>query len=220
MISSFVSIVGEATDGMAAAEMIRRLQPELVIMDVDLDALNGLEVCHRIPSLPAKPNVLIFTDSFHATKFHYQLIRAGARGFCLKSNGPRVLFEAIGRLARGLSYTDPAISQLVQQTPTSDMPNSGITDREVDVLIRLDLRNKEIAEELDMKLRTLEKHIECIFLKLAVATRTEAALKALRLGFVLLPKMPERDPVTGKTLEQTAAEQYANEAIRRQFGKD
>jgi DNA-binding CsgD family transcriptional regulator len=93
------------------------------------------------------------------------------------------------------------------------MPNCNLTDREIEVLIRLDLRNKEIAEELDMKLRTVEKHIECILAKLKVPTRTAAALKAVQLGYVLLPKMPGRDPVTGVTHEQTVAELQAELAI-------
>ena len=156
---------------------------------------------------------LILTDSYHATKYHNQLIRAGARGFCLKSSGPRTLFEAIEQVTRALPYTDPKITQLVKQTPTTNMPNSNLTDREIEVLIRLDLRNKEIAEELDMKLRTVEKHIECILAKLKVPTRTAAALKAVQLGYVLLPKMPGRDPVTGVSHEQTVAELQAELAI-------
>lgn len=198
---------------MAATEMIRRLRPDFVILDVDLDVLNGVEVCRRVSQELPNANVLILTDSYHATKYHNQLSRAGARGFCLKSSGPRTLFEAIEQVTRALPYCDPKITQLVKQTPTTNMPNCNLTDREIEVLIRLDLRNKEIAEELDMKLRTVEKHIECILAKLKVPTRTAAALKAVQLGYVLLPKMPGRDPVTGVSHEQTVAELQAELAI-------
>lgn len=210
-----MEVVGEAQDGMAATEMIRRLRPDFVILDVDLDVLNGVEVCRRVTSELPNSNVLVLTDSYHATKYHNQLMRAGARGFCLKSSGPRTLFEAIEQVTRALPYCDPKITQLVKQTPTttSSMPNCNLTDREIEVLIRLDLRNKEISEELDMKLRTVEKHIECILAKLKVPTRTAAALKAVQLGYVLLPKMPGRDPVTGVTHEQTVAELQAELAI-------
>ncbi len=136
-----------------------------------------------------------------------------SRGFCLKSSGPRTLFEAIEQVTRGLPYCDPKITQLVKQQPSNNMPNCNLTDREIEVLIRLDLRNKEIAEELEMKLRTVEKHIECILAKLKVPTRTAAALKAVQLGYVLLPKMPGRDPVTGVSHEQTVAELQAELAI-------
>lgn len=214
VVAEVVEIVGEAADGMAATEMIRRLRPDFVILDVDLDVLNGVEVCRRITTELPNSNVLVLTDSYHATKYHNQLMRAGARGFCLKSSGPRTLFEAIEQVTRALPYCDPKITQLVKQAPTNtSMPNCNLTDREIEVLIRLDLRNKEISEELDMKLRTVEKHIECILAKLKVPTRTAAALKAVQLGYVLLPKMPGRDPVTGVTHEQTVAELQAELAI-------
>jgi len=208
-----VEVVGEAADGMACTELIRRLRPDFVILDVDLDILNGVEVCRRVSQETPNANVLVLTDSYHATKYHNQLIRAGARGFCLKSSGPRTLFEAIEQVTRGLPYCDPKITQLVKQAPSISMPNSNLTDREIEVLIRLDLRNKEISEELDMKLRTVEKHIECILAKLKVPTRTGAALKAVQLGYVLLPKMPGRDPVTGISHEQTVSELQAELAV-------
>ncbi|MBI4533950.1 MAG: response regulator transcription factor [Candidatus Melainabacteria bacterium] len=213
VVSEVVEVVGEAADGMVATELIRRLRPDFVILDVDLDILNGVEVCRRISQELPNSNILILTDSYHATKYHNQLLRAGARGFCLKSSGPRTLFEAIEQTTRGLPYCDPKITQLVKQSPSTSLPNTSLTDREIEVLIRLDLRNKEIAEELDMKLRTVEKHIECILAKLKVPTRTAAALKAVQLGYVLLPKMPGRDPVTGVTHEQTVAELQAELAI-------
>ncbi len=213
VVSEVVEIVGEAADGMVATEIIRRLKPDFIILDVDLDILNGVEVCRRISQELPNSNILVLTDSYHATKYHNQLLRAGARGFCLKSSGPRSLFEAIEQVTRGLPYCDPKITQLVKQSPSTSLPNTSLTDREIEVLIRLDLRNKEIAEELDMKLRTVEKHIECILAKLKVPTRTAAALKAVQLGYVLLPKMPGRDPVTGVTHEQTVAELQAELAI-------
>jgi two-component system nitrate/nitrite response regulator NarP len=215
VVSEVLEIVGEASDGMAAVEVIRRQgnNVNFVILDVDLDVLNGVEVARRIYQEFPHINMLCLTDSYHATKYHNQLMRAGVKGFCLKSSGPRTLFEAIGQCAHGLPYCDQKITQLVKQAPATSMPNTNLTDREIEVLIRLDLRNKEIAEELDMKLRTVEKHIECILAKLKVPTRTAAALKAVQLGYVLLPKMPGRDPVTGVTYEQTVAELQAELSI-------
>ncbi|MBS1956973.1 MAG: response regulator [Cyanobacteria bacterium SZAS-4] len=213
VVSERLTVIGEASDGMESMELIRRLRPDLVLLDVDLDVINGVEICRRVHDELLSANVLVLTDSYHATKYHNQLTRAGVRGFCLKSSGPRTLFEAIEQTSRGLPYCDPKILQLVKQAPATSSPNSGLTDREIEVLIRLDLRNKEIAEELDMKLRTVEKHIECILAKLKVPTRTAAALKAVQLGYTLLPKMPGRDPVTGNTHEHTVAELQAELAI-------
>ncbi len=213
VISEAVDVVGEASDGMIATEMIRRLKPDFVILDVDLDILNGVEVCRRISQELPNSHILILTDSYHATKYYNQLMRTGVHGFCLKSSGPRSLFDAIEQTTRGLPYCDPKISQLVKQSPSMTMPNTNLTDREIEVLIRLDLRNKEIASELDMKLRTVEKHIECILAKMKVPTRTAAALKAVQQGYVLLPKVPGRDPITGITHEQTVAELQAELAV-------
>ncbi|MBX9721208.1 MAG: response regulator transcription factor [Candidatus Obscuribacterales bacterium] len=213
VVTEVLEIVGEAANGVEATELVTRLKPDFVIIDVDLDILNGVEVSRRISEELQNTNILVLTDSYHATKYHNQLLRAGVRGFCLKSSGPRTLFEAIEQVTRGLPYCDPKITQLVRQSPANSLPNTNLTDREIEVLIRLDLRNKEIADELDMKLRTVEKHIECILAKMKVPTRTAAALKAVQLGYVLLPKMPSRDPVTGITHEQTVAELQAELAI-------
>ncbi len=215
VVSEVLDVVAEAADGTTAAEIIKRLghNVNFVILDVDLENLNGVELARRIVESFSHINMLCLTDSYHATKYYNQLMKAGVRGFCLKSSGPRTLFESIEQVTRGLPYCDPKITQLVKQSPSTSMPNTNLTDREIEVLIRLDLRNKEIAEELDMKLRTVEKHIECILAKLKVPTRTAAALKAVQLGYVLLPKMPGRDPVTGVTYEQTVAELQAELAI-------
>jgi len=213
VIAEVVDTIGESADGYASIEIIRRLRPDFVMLDVDLDVLNGVEVCRRIGEELSDTNVLVLTDSYHATKYHNQLLRAGARGFCLKSSGPRTLFEAIDQVTHGLPYCDPKIVQLLKQTPAAGTPSTILTDRETEVLIRLDLRNKEISEELDMKLRTVEKHIESILAKLKVPTRTAAALKALQLGYILLPKMPGRDPITGVSHEHTMSELNAELAI-------
>lgn len=76
-VVSEVVEMGEAADGMAATEMVRRLRPDFVILDVDLDVLNGVEVCRRVSTELPNSNVLALTDSYHATKYHNQLMRAG-----------------------------------------------------------------------------------------------------------------------------------------------
>ena len=220
VVSEVVEIIGEASDGLTAMEIIRRLKPELVILELDLDGLNGVEIARRVREEMPNSNVLVLTDSYHATKYYNQLSRAGARGFCLKSSGPRTLFEAIEQVTRNLPYCHPKIIQLIKQSPANSMPNCNLTEREIEVLIRLDLRNKEISDELDMKLRTVEKHIECILAKLKVPTRTAAALKAVQLGYVLLPKTPGRDPSTGISHEQTVAELQAELVIANEHLKN
>lgn len=193
MIEPFVAVVGEASDGRAAMEIIRRLSPNLLITEVNLDEYNGVDIC-RLTQGSLKTNVIIQTDSYYATKYCNQLIRAGALGFCLKSSGRRALFAAMENVTRNQQYVDPKISELVRQVPHTIMPNCTLTEQEVEVLIRLDLRDKEIAEELDMKLRTVQKHVEIILAKLAVPTRIAAAAKAVKLGYMLLPRRSDDAP--------------------------
>ncbi len=213
LVTEVVEIIGEASDGLIATEVIGRLKPDFVMMDIDLDGLDGAEVCRSVTHDLPNSRVLVLTDSYHATKHYHQLVRAGAHGFCLKSSGPRTLYEAISAVTKGSFYCDPKLSKLVEQKALPDMPDHNLTDREIQVLIRLEMKNKDIAEELDMNLRTVEKHIEYLLQKLKVPTRTAATLKAVQFGFELLPKMPGRDPVTGVPHEQTVAELQAELVI-------
>lgn len=219
MIEPIALVIGEARDGMEATEMIRRLRPELVILEVDLDVLNGVEVCRRIRSELPTTGALVWTDSYHATKYFNQLMRAGASGLALKCSGLRILFDGVQAAINQLPSCDPSIQCLVKKSPSTDARKYKLTDQEIDVWIRLDLRNKEIADELDMNSRRVEQHIESILRKTQIPTRTGAALKAIQVGFVLLPKMSQRDTQTGKTDEQLQAEKFAREAIQRRDGK-
>lgn len=183
---SVIEVVGEAADGWAAAEIIRRIGADFIVIDIEVVGLDGVEFCRRIWQ-KGGISVLVYTSPRYATKYYNQLVRCGVLGFCLKSSQSSVLLEAVVQLVKGMSYCDPALERLVTQAPPTCMPNSELTDRELAVLVRLDWRNKEIAEELDMKLRTVEKHIEVILAKLKVPTRIAAASKAVAMGYVLLP---------------------------------
>lgn len=213
LVAEVVEIIGEAADGLSATEVIGRLKPDFVMLDIDLDGLDGAEVCRSIANDLPNSRILVLTDSYHATKHYNQLVRAGAHGFCLKSSGPRTLYEAIKAVTTGNSYCDSKLEKLVEQEPPPTMPVHNLTDREIQVLIRLEMKNKDIAEELEMNPRAVEKHIDYILQKLKVPNRTAATLKAQQYGFELLPKMPGRDPVTGVSHEQTVAELQAELVI-------
>src|SRR5262249_31408678 len=147
--------------------------------------------------------------------YFHQLLRTGVLGLVLKASGPWTLFHAIGSVVQRLQYFDPEVVKVVNQTLPEHLFDTKLTESEVEVLVRLDLRNKEIAEEIGMSLHSVEHNIDGILKKFKVATRTAAALKASALGLVLIPKMSTRDPETGKTHEEILAEKYAEEAIRR-----
>ncbi len=189
LLTPYISIIGQ----FASIDTVnlRSLRPDIVIFSVDLEVLNGVNLVRRLPQEFQNTKFLIVTDSYHATKYHNQLMRAGAHGFCLRSSGVATLIEAIQSALQGHSYCDPRITQLVKQSPMTSMPNCNLTDREIEVLKLLDFSNKVIAERLDMKLRNVEKNIECILAKLNVPTRTAAFLKAVALGLRVLPNDEE-----------------------------
>jgi len=187
-VESIADIVGEASDGMAAVEIVLKVKPDLLLIDVNLDIINGVEVIRKIQQLLTDLKILVLTDSYHATKYFNQLFRAGANGIWLKHKGYKELRNAVLEVLSGAESVDPDIKALVRQNP-SPSGQLDLTQSEVDVLVRLDLRNKEIAQELNMTIRHVERHVDALLRKLKVPTRTGAALKAIQLGFVLLPKM-------------------------------
>jgi DNA-binding NarL/FixJ family response regulator len=215
MIHSVADVVGCTGDGIAALELIRKTVPNLVITDVNLERMNGLALIRRACMEVPAARIVVATDMYHATKHFHQLYRNGAMGYCLKSSGSVVLLEAIELADSHLPYCEPQILQFIKQDPGSSSLSIGLTDQEIEVLIRLDMRNKEISDELDLKLRKVESCIESLLAKLAVPTRYQAALKAVQLGFVMLPKMPGRDQITGITYEHSEAERHALDAIER-----
>lgn len=213
MLEPIAKIVGDAGDGLAAVELTRRLLPDLLIFDIDLDGMNGLEVCKVLSKENPALRFLALTDSFFATRYYHQLCRAGVTGICMKSGGPQTLFEAIRRVEHSMVYCDPLIAEMVKPTARPvKCPGAPLTDRETNVLVRLALRNQEIGEELSLGLIGVETALESAMQKLNAPTRAAAALKAMQLGFTPLPKMPERGE-SGVSEEQLLAEQHAIEAI-------
>lgn len=210
MLRPFAEVVDEAGDGAAAIAAINLRRPGLVVLDIDLNIVSGLDVCKTVAK---EFPVVVATSSYEATKCFHRLLRSGVTAIVLKSSGPATLFDAIRIGSRSSAYIDPKIAPLTRQQPATR--DKKLTDREQEVLIRLDLRNKEIADELELMPRTVEKHIECILAKLKVPTRTSAALKAVQMGYILLPYMPRRDPETSMTCEEIEANRHAQEAINK-----
>ncbi len=213
MLEPVARIVGEADEAEIAISEISRLKPAIVIFDCNCHGRNPAEISKQFKGLSTAPTFLVYSDSFQISKYYSRLLRAGVKVFCLNSSGIRFAFD---QAMKGQAYCDSRILELVSQTPTNTMLKTPLTPREIEVLIRLDLRNSEIAEELDIREKTVIKHIECILAKLKVPTRTAAALEAVQLGYTLLPIMPARDLETSITQEQKDAEAIAHWAIDRQ----
>lgn len=208
MLAQLVKIVGEADDGPTAIKITAESRPDIAIIDLDLTAEGALDVCKESVE---HSSVIIATNSYYATKCFHRLTRFKVRAIILKSSGPGALFDAIRIGTNSCTFIDPKVLPLMRQRPALCQTN--LTDSEQEVLIRLDLKNIEIADELDIPLRRVERCIQAILAKLKSPTRTSAALRAVQLGYILLPRMP-RD-VNGRSEEEVRAEQHAREAIAR-----
>ncbi|MFN8659156.1 MAG: response regulator transcription factor [Candidatus Obscuribacterales bacterium] len=201
MLEPAALIVSDVVSADALVESASTRRPDLLLMSFDDEELHFIELCRRLSVDFFGASIIVATNSYLATKYHNQLVRAGVLGVCLKSSDSDVFLEAVSTTSRKRPYCDPAIERLIKQSQAMPV-GTNLTDREIEVLVRLDLRNDKIAEELGMKLRTVEKYIECILAKLKVPTRSAAALKAIELGLVLLPKVENREQEQGEAVRR------------------
>lgn len=211
----FCNVVGEPPDGSQASEVIRMLQPDLAITEIEIDGIDGIELCNRIRESSPRTAILISTHSYNATKFFHRVMRSGASGVYLKRTGRLELVKAVADTLNGRTYCDETVSRLFNQHPSQiNSLDEGLTEREIDVLVRLDLRNREIADELGIQPKKVEQVISSILKKINVETRVQAALKAVNLGFKLLPVMSRRNNTTGTTEDEEMAWAHAEEALK------
>ncbi len=183
-----LEIVGQVEDGYSAIDMARHLQPDLVIMDIGLPALDGIAATQEIRSSLPLTRVMMLTSH----KSEQEIIAAlssGAEGYCVKGVGLEKLVMAIACIQDGAIYLDPQVAQCVVHNLKSTPQKQGkspLTDRELDVLklIVEGRSNPEIASTLYISVSTVKAHIRGIMTKLAVDDRVQAAVVALRSGWI------------------------------------
>ncbi len=185
-------VVGEAGNGKEAVAEAARLQPDLVIMDLMMPEMDGIEAIRRIAAKRGGPRILVLT-SFAADDKVFPALRAGALGYLLKDSGPEELIQAIRQVAQGESWLHPAVARKVLQELTQPEANraqasEALTERETEVLklLACGCSNREIAAHLVISETTARTHVSNILSKLHLASRTQAALYALRGGMVML----------------------------------
>jgi DNA-binding NarL/FixJ family response regulator len=190
-----MEVVGEASDGREAIDQVRALRPEIVLMDIRMPDLDGLEATRRIlASGDEAPKILMLT-TFDLDEYVYEALRAGASGFLLKDTPPEQLVAAIEVISQGEALLSPTItrrviSEFVKGTgpkPQAQFPRlQDLTarEREVLTLIARGLSNAEIAKTLFVSETTVKTHVARILMKLGLRDRVQAVVLAYESGIV------------------------------------
>jgi NarL family two-component system response regulator LiaR len=195
-----IEVVGEATNGREAIADMDKCSPDIVLMDLVMPVMDGIEAIRQIKASHPAIQFLVLT-SFATDDKVFPAIKAGALGYLIKDTSPEELVRSIEQVHQGQLTLHPSIAQklLKELTLTSHQPPSPdpLTDREVEVLklIARGLSNQEIAETLVVSIATVYTHVSNILDKLHLASRTQAALYALREG---LASLYEDDNIQGQ----------------------
>jgi two-component system, NarL family, response regulator LiaR len=184
---SDMELVGEAENGAQAVTQVTSLQPDIVIMDLQMPVQDGMSAIHELNRLKSPTRVLVLT-SFPDDDRVFAAIKAGATGILLKDSPPKDLFDAIRRVHQGESALHPTIAMKVLleiKQPTRNPPAiEPLSPREMEVLgfLAQGMTNSEIANKLSVSVRTVTTHVRAILDKLQLANRTQAALFAQEKG--------------------------------------
>jgi len=196
-----MEIAGEAGDGEEAIELVSRVEPDVVLMDIAMPNMNGIEATRRIKESHPSVSVLILT-AYYSEEFIFALVEAGAAGYLLKNVRGRELLNSIRAVHDGEAVLHPAVAEKIfsrlqfeKGEPARLRGNEVLSKRELEVL-KLSaggLSNKEVAKELSLGIRTIQTHWRNIFNKLGVSSRTEAIMYGLREGWIILEQSRERE---------------------------
>lgn len=193
-----MEVVGEASDGEEAVELTTRLHPDIVVMDVAMPKLNGIEATKQIKDLRPDTTVLVLTVHDN-DEYIFALLEAGAAGYLLKNVKGRELIDAIRAVCAGESILHPAVTRkVIDQSVRSatkrfeTQKTESISEHEVAVLklAAKGMSNKQIADQLFLSPRTVQAHLRNIFIKLGVASRTEAVLHGFKRGWFTAEDLP------------------------------
>lgn len=178
-----MDVVGEAQDGAQAIECFKTLRPDVMLIDLRLPGVDGLSAIRAIRQLDPQARLIALT-SYEGDVDVRSALAAGAGRFLLKKAPIAELVEAIHQVGAGQQWISKEIRALLTKAPTRNL-----THRELDVLglLAQGSRNQQIAEALNMSLRTVKCHVEAVLDKLGAVDRTEAAITALKRGLIHLP---------------------------------
>ncbi len=188
-------VVGEASDGRSAVEKVSELKPHVVLMDIGLPLLDGIDATCKIKEMTPATRVIMLT-SHDNDRDIFAALGAGADGYCLKEVSESQLVMAIKAVADGVAWLDPGVASRVLRACAKVSPQqeeqrmvtiaAPLSQREIDVLrlVVEGLSNQEIADRLVLSVETIKTHMRHIMEKLTVSDRTQAAVKAMREGLI------------------------------------
>ena len=184
-----IEVVGTAEDGDEVVAMVAKKEPDLVLMDLKMPVLNGVEATRQIRTKHPDVKVLVLT-TYDDDEWVFDAVKAGASGYLLKDTPRDELVKAIRGTATGKTYVDPSVAGKVleqvssHQTQPATLITSKLTDREIEVLrlIANGMSNTDISERLFLSEGTVRNHVSAILAKLGVSDRTQAAIIAIQHG--------------------------------------
>ncbi|OKI08077.1 DNA-binding response regulator [Streptomyces sp. CB02923] len=188
-----IEVIGEAVDGQDAIDRIAELGPDVVLMDIRMPVLDGLEATHRITR--SSPHVkIVMLTTFDEDEYVYEALRVGANGFLLKDSSAQQLAEAVRTVAMGGALLAPTVTKrLIEEFARGEASRTvrrgrvaGLTERETEVLrlIAQGLSNSELAERLVIAEQTVKTHVSRVLVKLGLRDRTQAVVFAYETGLV------------------------------------
>ena len=188
--SSF-ELVAEAEDGSSAWDLIQQLRPDVALLDIRMPGLDGVTVAQKVKN-EGIPTAIVMLTSYDAQQYVIASLRAGARGFVLKTVSPKELTTAINTVAKGGLYLDPEVASVMGEQDFIPEQLS-VREREVLLLAAKGLSSKEVAKQLFISERTVQTHLASIYDKLGSRNKTEALLLALKYGVVTLEELLDDD---------------------------
>lgn len=191
-----IEIVGEAVDGLEATKLVPKLNPDIILMDINMPVIDGVEATRQILGTNSPVNIIILT-MYPQDEYVFEALKAGAKSYLLKDTRSKKLLEVIRTVYQGQAVIDPEMTarllnefrRMAAGQEEKSPPVQTLTDQEQKILslVANGASNKDIAGKLDLSERTIKNYLTIIFQKLQVNNRTEAAIRAVKDGLVGKP---------------------------------
>jgi len=185
--ASDIEVIAEADNGIQALEMAKQLEPDVLLLDIELPGIKGLEIARELQAVHSPIRILVLS-TYDDKQFIFGLLGNGAAGYLTKEEIPETIVEAVRGVARGeKGWVSRRVAAIMSAwTQTDEISSKNLTPREFDVLkwVVKGKTNQEIGVELGISQKTVEKHLESVFAKLKVTSRVEAAVLAVQEKWV------------------------------------